>query len=391
VQYDFETIIDRRNTQSVKWDLAKPLVGTEDVLPMWVADMDFQAPPQVLAGLQERTRHGVFGYTFIPQNCYQAVADWMRQRHGWPIQTDWLVFAPGVMPAVHWAIQAVTRPGDRVIVQPPVYPPFFRAVRLSGCEVVENPLRCDGTRYVIDFDHLERLCDARTKMLLLCSPHNPVGRVWTPQELWRLAELCRRHQVLICSDDIHCDLVYSEAAHTPLASLAEEFAEITITCHSSNKTFNLAGFGSAFAIIPNPRLLRDFEHVKQQAGNYSGNLFGMLATEIAYTQGADWLDQLLAYLQQNRDLAVQFIEQRIPGIKPVRPEGNFLIWLDCRALGLDEAGLKAFMLKQARLWLNDGPTFGRGGAGFQRLNIGCPRATLEEALHRMEEAVGRYS
>ncbi|MBD3307525.1 putative C-S lyase [candidate division KSB3 bacterium] len=391
MHYDFDTVIDRRNTNCYKWDLAEKMVGTQDVLPLWVADMDFQSPPAVIDALKNRVEHGIFGYTAIPDSCYEAVINWMHTRHGWKIEKDWIVFTPGVVSAFHWAVKAYTHPGDNVVVQPPVYFPFFKAVNFNGCHLNENQLRYENGTYRIDFDDLEQRLESRTKLLLFCTPHNPVGRVWTREELTRLAELCLERNIILCSDEIHSDIIFRDACHIPTATLSQDIAQNTVTCSAANKTFNIAGLKTGFMIIPNPRLREEFLHAQQSTGVSSSSLFGGIATDAAYTHGEPWLQQLLQYLEDNLTFLEQFLSERIPQIKLVRPEGTYIAWLDCQALGLDDDGLKNFMLHEANVWLNDGPTFGNGGSGFQRLNFGCPRSILAEALQRIETAVNRLA
>ena len=387
MQYDFDTVIDRRNTNSAKWDTAEHAVGEKDVLPLWVADMDFSCPPPVIEAVKKEAEYGIYGYTFVPDSCYDAIIGWMKKRHGWDIKKEWIVFTPGVVSGFHWVVRACTRPGDSVIVQPPVYYPFFKAVKFNGCQLVENQLKLKNGRYEIDFEDLEKKFDSRTKVLLLCSPHNPVGRVWTREELTRLSDVCREHNVVICSDEIHSDLIYRGYRHTPTAMISDEAAQNTITCIAANKTFNIAGLKTGFAVIPNPTLRENFQKTMQNIGVGSCNSFGVTATEAAYAHGEEWLEQLLDYLQGNLDFLIKFIETRIPQIKVIKPEGCYIIWLDCRDLGMNDDELKNFMLKKAKVWLNDGTTFGNGGSGFHRLNLACPRSTLEEALKRIEQAV----
>jgi cystathionine beta-lyase len=387
MKYDFDKVVNRHNTCSFKWDMAEKLFGENDVLPLWIADMDFQSPPPIIEAIKKRAEHGIFGYTFIPDSCYHAIIRWMQKRHNWSIKKEWIVFTPGVMPALHWAVRAYTHPGDSVIIQPPVYHAFFNAAKFNGCQIIENPLTYEYGRYVMDFEALEQKFDSRTKLFLLCSPHNPVGRAWTREELTRLGELCLKHNVLICSDEIHSDLMFKGFTHIPIASLSEEIAQITLTCNAPNKTFNLAGLGLGFVIIPNKNLLQEFSHVQQNVGYHYSNMFGILATEMAYMYGEDWLAQLLEYLQGNLDFLINFIERNIPKIQVIKPEANFLVWLDCRALGMNDAELKSFMVTKAKVWLNDGPMYGSKTAGFQRINIACPRSILEEALKRFELAV----
>lgn len=388
--YDFDTVVDRRNTNSLKWDMAAKLTGVDDVLPLWVADMDFPAPAPVLDALQQRAAHGVFGYSVVPDSCYEAAMRWIHKRHHWDIEKDWIVFTTGVVPAIHWIVMAWTQPGDKVIIQPPVYHPFFQAARVNGCHVLENPLKLEHGRYVMDFDHLERILDERTKVFILCSPHNPVGRVWTREELGRLGEICAKHQVLLCSDEIHWDLALYGASHLPTASISEEIAQNTITLIAPNKTFNLAGISIALAIMPNATVRAAFLRMHKELGiHLAGNVFGAIAAEAAYTHGEEWLEHLVLYIQENLEFLTRYLEQHIPQITVIQPEGTYLAWLNFQALGMGNSELKDFLLKEAKVWLNDGPSFGTGGAGFQRLNLACPRSVLQDALQRIEQAVKR--
>lgn len=387
MKYDFDTVIERQNTNSVKWDMAEELVGEKDVLPLWVADMDFQSPPPVIEALRKRVEHGIFGYTVVPDSCYEAIINWMKKRHGWEVEKEWIIFTSGIVAAFHWVVRAYTHPGDSIIVQPPVYYPFFKAVKNNGRLVVENQLKHEHGQYEIDFDDLEEKINSQTKVLILCNPHNPVGRVWTREELTRLAALCLKHHVVICSDEIHSDLLFQGYRHTPTAMISEEIARNTVTCIAANKTFNIAGLKTGVVIISDQRLREEFLNTKRSIGVGSCNLFGIIATEAAYAYGEEWLEQLLDYLQGNLEFLMHFIKEKIPQIKVVQPEGTYLAWLDCRGLRLDDAALKDFMLKKAKVWLNDGPGFGNGGSGFQRINLACPRSILEEALRRIEKAV----
>ncbi len=388
MQYDFDRAIERRGTSSYKWDLTEKLVGEKDALPLWVADMDFQSPVPVIHALRQRVEHGIFGYTTVPDSCYEAIITWMERRHGWEIKQEWIVFTAGIVPAFFWTVKAYTSPGDEVLVQPPVYYPFFKAVTTNGCRLVENELRYHNGKYEIDFDDLEqKLASPRTKVFIFCSPHNPVGRVWTREELDRLAKLCLKHEVILCSDEIHSDLIFQGARHIPSAMLSEESARNTVTCMAANKTFNIAGLSTGFTIVPDRKLRNDFFRARESTGVNMQNIFGILATEVAYSEGEEWLEQLLEYLQGNLEFLSRFFEDRIPKIRVVKPEGCFLAWLDCRELGMNDIDLKNFMLQDAKVWLNDGPVFGKGGSGFQRVNFACPRTILTEALTRIERAV----
>ncbi len=385
--YNFDEMIDRRSSDSIKW--ATGLVfGSDEATPMWVADMDFRVPEPVIEALIQRADHGIFGYVTRPASFYQAISDWWSRRHGWEVEKPWIVTTTRVVPGLGLSILAFTNPGDKIIVQPPVYPPFLEIVTNNGRQLVFNPLKTDGSRYSMDFDDLERKASAsRARMLILCSPHNPVGRVWTREELLRLGEICLKHHLLIVSDEIHCDLEFSGHRHLPIASLSPELAHNTVTLTAPTKTFNIAGLDAAYAIIPDP-LLRDRFCSQVEALHLSGsNVFGMLSLETAYNQGEEWLDQLLHYLEYNLDEVDQFFARCIPRIKVYRPEGTYLVWLDCSGLGLSPAELKKFMVQEAKLGLNEGVPFGPGGEGFMRMNVACPRSTLLQALKQLESAV----
>ena len=389
----FDQPIPREHTDSVKFDARRAVFGTEDVLPVWVADMDFAAPEAVTAALRARAEHPVYGYTLFPDSLYQAMIDWFRDRHGWAIERDWILLAPGVVPSLHAACLAYAQPGEGVIVQPPVYPPFFSSVRLTGREVIENPLRPevsgDGSvRYGMDLAHLEA-CAARpeARLLLLCSPHNPVGRVWREDELAAVLAIARRHGLVVLSDEIHCDLVYPDAPrHRVLASLATD-EDALVTAVAPSKSFNMPGLGLSALVIPDKTRRQAMKAVFQQMHLPQCNPFSVAGFEAGYRHGGAWLDELMVYLQGNRDYLYQAVRDRLPGIRTERPEGSYLMWLDCRDLGLDDAGLKRFFVQEARVGMNPGLTFGQPGSGFMRLNIGCPRATLETVVARIERAL----
>lgn len=393
--FDFDRIIPRAGTGSVKWDGRQGYFGTEDVLPMWVADMDFAAPEEVTRALAERATHPVYGYTLFPDSVYDALMSWMKTRHGWEIERDWILMVPGVVPSLHAAALAFAEAGEGVIVQPPVYFPFFSSVTTPGRRLIENPLREKDGRFTIDFEHLEQ-CAAQpdARMLMFCSPHNPVGRVWSADELGEVLRIARRHELVVLSDEIHHDLVYPEHKHLPLALLADDPGGIA-TAVAPSKTFNIPGLGLSALIVSDPgrraalRRAFDLLHVT------GSNPFSVAAFAAAYRQGGPWLDALMAYLARTRDEAVAFIEQYLPTIRPVRAEGTYLIWLDCRALcrqhGLDDAALRQFFIREARVGMNPGTVFGAGGSGFMRLNIGAPRLVVLEALDRIADALARQN
>lgn len=385
----FDREIDRTGTHAVKYDARQAVFGRADVLPLWVADMDFAAPEAVTQALVERARHPVYGYSLFPDSLYEALIGWFARRHGWAVSRESILMAPGVVPSLHAAVTAFAAPGDGVIVQPPVYPPFFTAISRTGRRVVENPLRPDSDgHWRMDLDGLERCARDGAKLLLLCSPHNPVGRVWREDELQVLLAIARRHGMTVLSDDIHCDLTWPGHRHRLLATLAAA-DEMVITAVAPSKSFNIPGLGLSALVVPDAArrdaLRRVFEswHLEQ------ANPFSIAAFEAAYRHGGAWLDELLAYLQGNRAFVCDFLATHLPAIRPAPAEGTYLLWLDCRALGLSDAALRAFFVDEAGLGLNPGTAFGTGGSGHMRLNLGTRRAVLEEALARLRQAHDR--
>lgn len=384
--YNFDEIIDRSGSACVKYDLRRMLFGTEDVLPMWVADMDFRTPDFIMEAIRKRAEHEVLGYTIRTDGYLHALMDWVERRHDWALKKDWILFAPGVVPALSMLVSAFTRPGEKVIVQSPVYFPFFSVVEENGRHVVSNPLKRVGDRYTMDLDHLKSVIDKRTRMILICNPHNPVGRAWDAEELHALAQVCLENDILMVSDEIHCDLVLPGFRHTPLATLSAEIAANTITCMAPSKTFNLAGLATSHVIISDDKLRKTFNNTLEAVHVWMGNIFGAVASEAAYLQGSDWLTEMLDYVQGNVDYLDDFLQKNIPQIRMIRPEATYMAWLDCIALGLDDPGLKDFFIRKARLGLNDGPTFGQGGSGYHRINLACPRSIVEEAADRLKKA-----
>jgi cystathionine beta-lyase len=386
--YDFDTIIDRRGTGNEKWDGMEARYGVSpaDGLAMWVADMEFRPPPAVNEALIAAAEHGIHGYPGGMDGYYSAIVGWMERRHGWRVEPEWILTTHGIVNAVNLAIQAFCKPGDKVVVQPPVYYPFFGSITANGCEVVENPLvEIDG-RYEMDLADLEGKIDSRTRMLILCSPHNPGGRVWTVEELSRLAELCLANDILLLSDEIHHDLVYEGYTHTVLASLDPEVARRIITCTSASKTFNLAGTMTGNVIIPDDSLRRRFHFQMARCGLHGPNRFGPMAATAAYKEGEKWLDELLVYLRGNRDRVDEVVRDSLPGVKSMFLEGTYLSWLDFSGTGLPLEEVIRRVQVEAKLALNHGPTFGTGGEDHMRLNFACPRAMLESALERLVEA-----
>ncbi len=379
--YNFDTPINRRGTHSVKWDITEP--GT---LPLWVADMDFTSPPEVIAALDAAVSHGVFGYPFFDEEIKQAVVDWMADRHQWEIEPEDVLFLPGVVTGFNLAAKLGAQPGEGVLVQTPAYGPFFSVAKYFDLAHQEMELKREPSgQYVVDPDTLEAAITPETRVFMLCNPQNPTGRVFTQPELEEIAATCLRHRVLICSDEIHSDLIFSGHKHIPIASLDAEIAAQTITLIAPSKTFNIAGLAASVAIIQNANLRQRFEDARQGLVGWV-NLLGMVAMQAAYQHGAPWLEALLAYLEANRDHTYEFVNTRLPGVQMDKPEGTYLAWLDCRGIPGDQKP-EVFFKERANLYLNGGEWFGKGGAGFVRLNFGCPRQTLEEALLRMEKAL----
>lgn len=397
MQYDFDLVYDRKNTDSIKWNLAPSLFGCEDVIPMWVADMDFPVAQPIVEALQRRAEHPFYGYARAGESVIEAIINRLKYKFNWKIEPEWVVFTPGVVPALHVAIRSLTHPGDGIVLQPPVYHPFYPAVTASGCQIVANNLKLANGRYEMDYAGLESRLAAsseifggpnRVKAILFCNPQNPVGRLWGREELVRLGEIALNHGAAVISDEIHCEILFKGYRHVPFASISAEFAQNSIVCLSPSKTFSLAGLEISTIIIPNRRMRESFESIR---GGIlpSPNLFGYVALEAAYRYGDEWLEQVLEYLQGNLDFLQAYVSDKIPRIKVIPPQGTYLIWLDCRGLGLDNQALKRFMCQEARVGLEDGYVFGEAGSGFQRMNIACPRSLLAEALQRIEKAVNR--
>ena len=387
MKYDFDKVIDRTGTESLKWVYPRKVLKVDDAIPMWVADMDFESPPAVVEAVKRRVEHGVFGYPLVPPSFFAAAIAWLGRRHGWPVEKKWMAMTPGIVPALNYCVRAFSRPGDPVIVQTPVYHPFYYAIENNGRRIVRNPLRFDGRRYTMDFDDLRTKIDAPGRMLILCSPHNPVGRVWTLEELEALARIAVERDLLVIADEIHHDLVFGGRRHNVFAALSPELAQQTITCIAPSKTFNIAGLTTAAVVAANPDLHKRFEDEAERSGFDLGNALGIVAFEAAYAHGEEWLEALLPYLEANVDFMERFLTERLPAVKLVRPEGTTLALLDCRGLGIAPDALNDFFLKKARVYFSDGRIFGDEAAGFVRINFGCPRPILREALERIERAV----
>lgn len=386
--FNFDQELSRENTASVKFDGRQQYFGTTDVSPMWVADMDFAVPECVTRALQERINHPVFGYTLYPDSIYQSIIDWFQRRHQWTIEREWILMAPGIVPSLFAAAQAFAQEGDGVIVQSPVYFPFFSAVTTNNRKLVDNPLCEINGRYEIDFEHLEYCAQQGAKLLMLCTPHNPVGRVWSEAELQKVLEISRRYDLTILSDDIHCDLIYSGVKHTMLGRLGQPGDKI-ITTIAPNKTFNIPGLGLSALVIPNAAERNAMKHQFESLHVGNHNPLSIVAFEAAYRDGDQWLDALMRYLESTRDFAADFIAREIPPIKLIKPEATYLLWLDCRRLGMSDAQLRDFFIRECKLGMSPGAVFGEGGSGFMRMNIGTTQRRVAAALEAISLAVAK--
>jgi cystathionine beta-lyase len=385
--WNFDEPACREGTNCIKYDLRFETFGVKDVIPMWVADMDFNTPDFVIKSLRDRLNQEIFGYSFRPAEYYLSIIDWIKHRHKWTIEREWISFSPGIVPALNFCTLAFTQPGDKIIVQPPVYFPFFSAVESHGRNLVYNKLKESDGRWEMDFDSLVNSIDSKTRMIIISNPHNPVGRVWTPGELNRLAEICLHKNILILSDEIHSDLVLPGFTHTPLASLSEKIADNTVTLIAPSKTFNLAGLSTSSVIISNQDLRKSFNRIVDNLHVGSGNIFGTIASIAAYSYGHDWLEALLDYIDNNMDFVGDYCRKMIPEIIPVMPEATYMIWLDCRRFGMTGKELQDFFVRRAGIGMNEGSTFGPGGEGFMRMNLATTHQTVIKAMEQIEKAV----
>ena len=387
-QYDFDSIIERRGTGALKTDALQQRYGNAGLLPLWVADMDFATPPFIVDALKKRMEHPIFGYTVEPDDFWPCVQDWILEHHGWKVEREWLTYIPGIVKGIGMAINAFLAPDEKVIIQPPVYHPFRLVPQGNGREVVYNPLRenPDGS-YSMDFENLEQVCDDKCRMLILSNPHNPAGILWDKDTLARLARFCHSRGIIVISDEIHCDMALWGGRHIPFASSCEQAAQCSITFGSPSKTFNIAGIVSSYAIVPEQELREKF-YGYLSANEYNDPpIFSPIATIAAFRNGEQWRKEMLEYVEGNILALEQYFRQYIPEIKPLRPQASFLVWLDCRALGLAHEQLVSLFVDKAGLALNDGEMFGQGGQGFMRMNVGCPRATLMQALEKLRSAL----
>jgi cysteine-S-conjugate beta-lyase len=387
MMWNFDEPAIREGTNCIKYDLREETFGVKDVIPMWVADMDFNTPDFVIKSLQTRLNHEVYGYSFRPPEYFQSITNWLKVRHSWPVEKEWICFSPGIVPALNFCTLAFTGPGDNIIVQPPVYFPFFSSVESHGRKIIYNRLIESDGKWLMDYDSLIAGIDGKTKMIIISNPHNPIGRVWTPDELNKLADICLKNNILILSDEIHCDLVLPGFIHTPIAKLSEKIAENTITFIAPSKTFNLAGLSTSSVIISNPVLRKSFNKVVENLHVGNGNIFGTIASISAYSHGHQWLDALIDYIDHNIDFVIDYCSKMIPEVIPVQPEATYMIWLDCRKFGMSGKELQNFFVNRAGIGMNEGSTFGPGGEGFMRMNLATPHQTVMKAMEQIEKAV----
>jgi len=385
-EYNFDEIVPREGTDCIKYDAREWMFKTNDVLPLWVADMDFRTPDFIVDAIKKRAGHEIFGYTFKSDSYFESIIGWMKRRHNWEIKKEWISFSPGVVAGLTLAVETFSKPGEEVIVQPPVYFPFFDCVKGTKRKMIENPLKPDNGRYTFDFEDMKSKITEKTKLLMLCNPQNPGGMVWTKAELEELSNICLENNIMVISDEIHSDLIFDGHKHIPFATISEEAANNCIIFMAPSKTFNVAGLSSSMAIIPNKTKFARYERTLGVGHLRMGNIFGSVALEAAYTHGDEWLEQMLEYLWKNYQLLEDFFKNKLPKVKVMKPEATYLVWLDFTAYGMNDDELTKFVVEQAKVGLNNGGRFGTGGDGWLRINIGCPRSVLEDALKRLEKA-----
>lgn len=387
MNYNFDAVIDRSNNFAAKWSEMDKKFGTNDLLPMWVADMDFKAAPCIIDALKERLDQGIYGYTTRPDSYNQSIVNWISRIHDWNIKSEWLVFSPGVIPTISVLIQEMTNKSDKIMIQEPVYSPFNSVVKDNGRELVISELvQLDDGSYVMDYEDIEaKIKDV--KLFILCNPHNPVGRVWSKDELKKLGDICFKNNVKVISDEIHSDIIFKNNKHIPFASICEEFEQNTITCMAPTKTFNIAGLQTSYVVLPNEEDYKILDSAFARLDIRRNNSFSLVATEAAYNHGEDWLKEFLEYLEGNVDFAIKYIEEKMPSLKVKKPEGTYLLWVDFSKLGVSDECIAKALVEKGRVALNQGTSFGNSGKGFQRINLACPRSMVEEALVRIEKAI----
>ncbi|AMM58079.1 TPA: pyridoxal phosphate-dependent aminotransferase [Clostridioides difficile] len=387
MNYNFNEIVDRSNNFSSKWSEMEKKYGTNDLLPMWVADMDFKAAPCIIDSLKNRLEQEIYGYTTRPDSYNESIVNWLDRRHNWKIKSEWLIYSPGVIPAISLLINELTKANDKIMIQEPVYSPFNSVVKNNNRELIISPLqKLENGNYIMDYEDIEnKIKDV--KLFILCNPHNPVGRVWTKDELKKLGDICLKHNVKIISDEIHSDIILKKHKHIPMASISKEFEKNTITCMAPTKTFNIAGLQSSYVILPDEKYYKLLDDAFTRIDIKRNNCFSLVATEASYNNGESWLESFLEYLESNIDFAIKYINENMPKLKVRKPEGTYLLWVDFSALGLSDEELESILVQKGKVALNQGNSFGIGGSGYQRINLACPRSMLEEALIRIKNAI----
>lgn len=384
---NFDAVIDRSNNFAAKWSEMDKKYGTNDLLPMWIADMDFKTAPCIIDALRDRLEQGIYGYTTRPASYNESIASWTDRRYGWNINPKWLIFSPGVIPTISILIQEMTKENDKIMIQEPVYSPFNSVVKQNKRNLVISPLiKLEDGNYVMDYEDIEsKIKDV--EVFILCNPHNPVGRVWTKEELKKLGDICIRHNVLVISDEIHSDIIFKNHKHIPFGSISEEFAQNSITCMAPTKTFNIAGLQTSQVILPNEEHYQILDNAFIRLDIRRNNAFSLVATEAAYNHGEDWLNEYLKYIEENMDFAIKYINENIPSLKVRKPEGTYLLWVDFSETGLSDEEVAKALVDKGKVALNSGESFGTGGKGYQRINLACPRAMVEDGLSRIKKAI----
>ncbi|QEE15601.1 MalY/PatB family protein [Promethearchaeum syntrophicum] len=392
-KWNFDELINRKCYGTIKWEpnFLKKWLKYEDLLPLWVADMDFRAPEPITKAMIDRVNHGIFGYTLPEEDYYEAVINWFERRHNWKIQREWFIYSPGTVSAICNLLLAFSKPGDKILIQEPVYYPFKESIKNNGRRALINPLKLVHNHYEMDFEDLkEKIKDPRAKILILCNPHNPISRVWKREELEKIGNICVKNNILVISDEIHCDLIFPGYKYTPFASISEDFAQNSVTCTAGSKTFNIAGLQTSNILIPDPIKRQIFINQMENQSLTMPGLFGAIALKAAYNDCEDWVDAVMIYIRKNYVFLKNFIQDKLPGVGVFEPEGTYLIWMDFREIKLPQNELDDILKKEAKVGLDSGPMFGKGGLGFQRINIACPLSILKDALERIKLALKPY-